>query len=170
MLAQFTDVFRRLGITRHIDSERRLHNRALLYWQSIRQKSEIPLIRNFDALVTEGSFDHGFVLDVRSAPDVDIIEAGGVLREEAGLSRMPAKLSHVAPSSLVGQFGRRWPQVVAQREPVTSEYDFITDADYRVYCRGALMPLSREGGEIDYIFGVITWKSVKQHSEKSDKG
>jgi hypothetical protein len=164
MLLQITDMFRRLGLPRHIEVERRLHNRALLYWQSIRQGSEIPLLKDFDALVAEGSFDHGFLLSLELAPDVMIIEAGDVLRDEAGLAGMPVKLCNVAPSSLVGQFGRRWGQVITERAPVTSEYDFVTDADFHVYCRGALLPLSCDGRTIDRIFGVVTWKSVRNQS------
>ncbi|MDP3677127.1 MAG: hypothetical protein Q8R44_18825 [Novosphingobium sp.] len=141
--------------------ERRLHRKALLYWDSLRREREFPLLDEFDFLKLEDGFTQGLLLDLSDSCHPLLTHVGHVLREEAELAALPVMLNDVSPASLVGQFGRRWEQVLSERKPVESEYDFITEAGYHVYCRGVLLPLSTEGSSINQIYGVIGWKSEK---------
>src|SRR3546814_4007423 len=84
-----------------------------------------------------------------------------VLRDEASVKSVPIALTDVAPDTLLGQFAGRWNEVLDSRKPVEAEYVFVTEAGYRVFCRGVLLPLSSSVSEIDHIHGVISWKSEK---------
>lgn len=147
--------------TRRPARERRLHRRAMLYWEGLKCEREFPLLEEFNFFELEDHAAHGFLLDLRDAGEPLVTQVGDVLRDEGDLACVPVKLDDVPPTSLLGQFGRRWKQVLSERKPAVSEYDFVTAAGYHVYCRGVLLPLSSDGAAIDHVYGVITWKSEK---------
>jgi hypothetical protein len=151
------------GGRRHSPSgaERRLHNRALLYWDQQRESHAFPLVLDFDAARLEDMHSHGFLLDLSPAGEPCVAMIGDVLRDEADLAGGPARLHDIKATSLLGQFAGRYHTVLEERRPFTSEYVFTTEADYRVSCRGVLLPLSSDGTSIDHIYGVISWKSEK---------
>src|SRR3546814_10853327 len=72
-----------------------------------------------------------------------LTHVGLVLRDEASVKSVPIALTDVAPDTLLGQFAGRWNEVLDSRKPVEAEYVFVTEAGYRVFCRGVLLPLSR---------------------------
>src|SRR3546814_20117610 len=90
-----------------------------------------------------------------------LTHVGLVLRDEASVTSVPIARTDVAPDTLFGQFAGRWNEVLDSRKPVEAEYVFVTEAGYRVFCRGVLLPLSSSVSEIDHIYGVISWKSEK---------
>ncbi len=149
------------------EPERRLHNRASRYWESRRDGREFPSLSNFNISELEDVQSHGFLLDLTLGGDPVIAHAGEVLREEADLRDGPTRVRDVRPTSLLGQFGSRWALVLEKREPLTSEYGFVTEAGYQISCRGVLLPLSSDGCDIDHIYGVVRWKSEKavEHGE-----
>lgn len=142
-------------------TERRLHLRALSHWHAARGGREFPVCDEFDFLRLEDHATHGFLIDLSDASQPMVIHVGAVLREEAELGEVPVRLDDIAPPTLLGQFGRRWEEVRSARQPVMSEYDFVTEAAYQVRCRGVLLPLSSDGTSIDRVHGIITWKSEK---------
>lgn len=141
--------------------ERRLHRRAMIYWDGLKRGRELPLLEEFNFFELEDREGHGFLLDLRDAGEPLVAQVGAVLRDEGELADVPMKLDDVPPASLLGQFGRRWKQVLSERKPAVSEYDFVTAAGYHVYCRGVLLPLTSDGSAIDHVYGVISWKSEK---------
>jgi hypothetical protein len=141
-------------------AERRLNRRALLYWRSIGGGKGLVAVDRFDPQALEDCSSHGFMLDLRDLAAPLVCHVGPVLHEEADITHLPVALADVPPRSLVGQFGRRWEEVLSQQQPVTAEYEFTT-ASYRIFCRGVLLPLSSDGQTIDHVYGVISWKSEK---------
>ena len=141
--------------------ERRLHRRALLYWHSIGRGRDFPSVADFDPLALEDRSAHGFMVDVTNSAMPMLTHVGLVLRDEASVKSVPIALADVAPDTLLGQFAGRWNEVLDSRRPVEAEYVFVTEAGYRVFCRGVLLPLSSSVSEIDHIYGVISWKSEK---------
>jgi hypothetical protein len=154
-------ILQRSWSTPPFSSERRLHNRAFLYWESRKNGCEFPSLGNFDVSELEDVHSHCFLLDLTLGGDPLIAHAGEILREEADLRDGRARVRDVRPTSLLGQFGGRWALVLDKRQPLTSEYAFVTPADYQISCRGVLLPLSSDGCDIDHIFGVVRWKSEK---------
>ena len=145
--------------------ERRLHNRATLYWREQGKNHAFPLVSTFDASQIEDFYSHGFLLDLAAGQEPIVAEIGAVLREEADLPEGPVPLRDVRPTSLLGQFGARHKVVLEEQQPLTSEYVFTTEAGYRVSCRGVLLPLSSEGLVIDHVYGVVSWKSERVAEE-----
>lgn len=154
-------LFRSTGPRSQWRAERRLNRRALLYWQSIGRAGDLVAVDKFDPQALEDYSSHGFMLDLRDAAGPLICHVGPVLHEEADVKELPVALTDVLPRSLLGQFGRRWEEVLSQQQPVTAEYDFTTDR-YHIFCRGVLLPLSADGQTIDHVYGVISWKSEKR--------
>ena len=154
-------LLRGTGLRSQWGAERRLNRRALLYWRSIGQAGDLVAVDKFDPQALEDCSSHGFMLDLRDAAGPLICHVGPVLHEEADIKQLPVALADVSQRSLLGQFGRRWEDVLAQQQPVTAEYDFTTDR-YHIFCRGVLLPLSSDGQAIDHVYGVISWKSEKR--------
>ena len=150
---------------RSLRIERRLHRRAATYWQTSRKGASIPLLANFDFACDEEFSSRGFLLNVEHARPV-LIHVGEILMDEAGLSSPTIALEVVPAETLLGRFGRRYSQAIDARAPVTTEHVFDTSAGYRISCRAALLPFSATGDSIDYVYGVISWKSeLIAHSE-----
>jgi hypothetical protein len=99
------------------------------------------------------------LLDLASteAPRFEMV--GSILCDEADLTRAPASFDDAPPESLLGRFAARWVEVAATGDPIVSEYEFETHAGYKVSCRGVLLPLSNLGSHLDWVLGVISWKS-----------
>lgn len=153
-------LFRRAGLRPAWTIERRLNRRALLYWNSLGREGELVAVGKFDPDALEDCSSHGFMLDLGDADAPIVRHVGPVLHEEADIAALPVALADVSERSLLGQFGRRWKDVLSRQQPVTAEYDFTTDS-YRILCRGVLLPLSSDGRGIDHVYGVISWKSEK---------
>jgi hypothetical protein len=141
--------------------ERRLHNRVMLHWQTIKRDSEFVILDDFDPMVLEDSSTHGFLLDLTTAGQPVLRFIGPVLRDEASINGSDVPLRDVAHDTLLWRFADRYPEVLARRTAIPAEYDFITSAGYHVLCRGVLLPLSSDGVLLDHIYGVISWKSEK---------
>src|SRR3546814_10358941 len=94
------------------------------------------------------------MVDVTNSARPMLTHVGLVLRDEASVKSVPIALTDVAPDTLLGQFAGRWNEVLDSRKPVEAEYVFVTEAGYRVFCRGVLLPLSSSVSEIDHIYGV----------------
>ncbi|MBK5265647.1 MAG: hypothetical protein JJE34_10515 [Alphaproteobacteria bacterium] len=153
-------IFRSAGLRPTWALERRLNRRALLYWQSIKHDGELVAVDRFDPQALEDCSAHGFMLDLRQVHAPIVCHVGPVLLEEADLTELPVSLADVSQRSLLGQFARRWKDVLSGQQPVTAEYDFVTES-YQILCRGVLLPLSSDGQTIDHVYGVISWKSEK---------
>lgn len=153
-------LFRGTGSRARWRAERRLNRRALLYWRSIRRAGDLVAVDKFDPQALEDCSSHGFMLDLRDTAAPLVCHVGPVLHEEADITQLPVALADVSPQSLLGQFGRRWEEVLSRQQPVTAEYDFSTER-YHIFCRGVLLPLSSGGQVIDHVYGVISWKSEK---------
>jgi hypothetical protein len=142
-------------------TERRLHNRAMLYWQALKRDGEFVLLRDFDPMVLEDRSTHGFLLDLMTAEKPVLRFIGPVLRDEALVQGNDVPIADVARDTLLRRFADRHEEVLAARTAIPAEYNFVTSADYHVQCRGVLLPLSSDGVLLDHVYGVISWKSEK---------
>lgn len=142
-------------------SERRLHNRAKFLWQAACHGQRLPKPDAFDVRQMGEISEHSFLLELRTKEAPLVVRAGDVLCEEAKLDSVPISLAVIPTTSLLWQFGSRWMQALQARQPLTSEYEFTTEERYKVSCRGILLPMATDGDNIDYIYGVVNWKSQR---------
>jgi hypothetical protein len=141
--------------------ERRLHRRAVRYWRDALGECERLLLDRFDAGAVEDRLDQGFLLDLRDRAAPVFARIAPVLQDEAEIAAEAVGLADVPGGSLLARFAAHYPKALATEQPVTAEYDFVTEAGWHVLCRGALLPLSSDGARVDHVYGVISWKSEK---------
>lgn len=146
--------------------ERRLHKRAVRYWERAIGSADYLRLSKFDPASVEDALSHGFMLDVTDPAAPVFTSVGPVLQDEAGLECGIALFETVEETSLLARFSSRYLEVIETRAPVTAEYDFVTAAGYQVLCRGALLPLSSSGERVDHVYGVISWRSQKVAPER----
>lgn len=157
-LNAFSTITARAHWWRAAAGERRLHRRAASYWRSLTNGRAVPLLKDLDFTCSEEFEFHGFLLHIDGDKPA-LTHVGEILLDEAELSSPLIALDDVPVTSLLGQFGRRYPQVLIERAPITTEYVFDTNAGYRISCRGVLLPFSASGDSIDHVYGVVSWKS-----------
>ena len=153
------DFLRGLGRTSPARLERRLHRRAVQYWREALGESRYLRLDRFNPAAVEDRLDQGFLLDLRDPAVPALSRVAPVLQDEAGVESEAVALPAVPTTSLLARFAAHYPQVLATEQPVMAEYDFVTEAGYRVLCRGALLPLSSDGARVDHVYGIISWKS-----------
>jgi len=141
--------------------ERRLHRRALLYWEKALGDRALVTLADFDPRQIEDDFSHGFLLDISAELGPRFSYIGPVLQQEAGVTGKNILMAGLPANSLLMRFASHYPRVLDSGQPETAEYDFTTAAGYHVLCRGALLPLSSDGHGIDHVYGVVSWKSEK---------
>lgn len=145
-----------------VKEERRLHIRALHYWQAAATGQDLVSLKGFDWLAFEDRSSHCFLLDLTNPAEPLLAYVGPVLRDEADVEGDQILLSKVPQDSLLSRFATQFPKIVETNAPITADYEFVTAAGYRVLCRGVLVPLSKSGTKVDHVCGWISWKSEKQ--------
>lgn len=160
-MTKFMKILPAFGFRKSPAVERRLHNRVLLHWQTLKRDTEFVLLQDFDPMALEDSSTHGFLLDLTNAGQPVLRFIGPVLRDEASIDGQDVPLTDVACDTLLRRFADRYDEVLARRTAIPAEYDFVTSAGYHVLCRGVLLPLSTNGVLLDHVYGVISWKSEK---------
>jgi hypothetical protein len=71
-------------------------------------------------------------------------------------------IDDVPSRSLLSRLTDHYMQIIANRAPVGFEAEFVNQRDDNICYRGILMPFSSDGDTIDFIYGVINWKTVGQ--------
>ena len=141
--------------------ERRMHVRAYNYWVSLLRGRPYPAIQDVDPHTIEDFGPHSVLLDFsRSQEDPEIAFLGNALRVECALDSAIRYISEVPGRSLLSRLTDHYLQIIANRAPIGFEAEFINQRRHNTLYRGILMPLSSDGNEIDFIYGVINWKEM----------
>ena len=141
--------------------ERRMHVRAYNYWVSLLGGRPYPSIRDVDPTNIEDFGPHSVLLDFsRDQEDPDIAFLGRALRAECALDTAIRHISEVPGRSLLSRLTDHYLQIIANRAPIGFEAEFVNQRGHNTLYRGILMPLSSDGSEIDFIYGVINWKEM----------
>ncbi len=141
--------------------ERRMHVRAYNYWVSLLAGRPYPSIQDVDPTNIEDFGPHSVLLDFsRDNEDPDIAFLGGALRTECALDTAIRHISEVPGRSLLSRLTDHYLQIIANRAPIGFEAEFVNQRGHNTLYRGILMPLSSDGSEIDFIYGVINWKEM----------
>jgi hypothetical protein len=141
--------------------ERRMHVRAYNYWLSLLDGRSYPSIEDLDPTTLDDFGPHSVLLDFTTSssnPRVPFI--GRSLREACDLQGPVGRISDVPARSLLSRLTDHYMQIIANRAPIGFEAEFLSHAGENTIYRGILMPLSSDGRQIDFIYGVINWKEV----------
>lgn len=141
--------------------ERRMHVRAYNYWLSLLDGRSYPSIEDLDPSTLDDFGPHSVLLDFTTSssnPRVPFI--GRLLRQACELEGPIGRISDVPARSLLSRLTDHYMQIIANRAPIGFEAEFVNHAGENTIYRGILMPLSSDGRQIDFIYGVINWKEV----------
>jgi hypothetical protein len=69
---------------------------------------------------------------------------------------------------LLSRLTDHYMQILANRAPIGFEAEFLNQRSANICYRGILMPFSSDGEQIDFIYGVINWKTVDAAGELVD--
>ena len=141
--------------------ERRMHVRAYNYWVSLLGGRDFPSIEDLEPGEVEDFAGNSILLDFtcgQENPGIPYI--GGAIREECGLDESMTTISSVPSRSLLSRLTDHYLQIIANRAPIGFEAEFVNQREENICYRGILMPFSSDGETIDFIYGVINWKTV----------
>lgn len=149
--------------------ERRMHVRAYNYWVSLLGGRPYPSIQDVDPHTIEDFGPHSVLLDFsRDQEDPEIAFLGRALRIECALDGAIHQISEVPSRSLLSRLTDHYLQIIANRAPIGFEAEFVNQRGHNTLYRGILMPLSSDGSQIDFIYGVINWKEVADSETASE--
>ena len=141
--------------------ERRMHVRAYNYWVSLLDGRAYPSIRDVDPSNIQDFGPNSVLLDFTDGTDnPGVAYIGRALREECRLDGDIQSISDVPSRSLLSRLTDHYLQIIANCAPIGFEAEFVSQRGVNTMYRGILMPLSSDGDQIDFIYGVINWKEV----------
>src|SRR5947208_16141652 len=141
--------------------ERRMHVRAYNYWVSLLEGRDFPSIDDLQSSDVEDFAGHSVLLDFTCGNDNPAIPyIGAGIRDECGLTDDTRTISDVPSRSLLSRLTDHYLQIIANRAPIGFEAEFVNQREENICYRGILMPFSSDGDTIDFIYGVINWKTV----------
>ena len=141
--------------------ERRMHVRAYNYWVSLLDGRDYPSIEDLEPGDLVDFAPHSVLLDFTSGRDDPATPYIGVaIRAECDLDDEVRTIADVPSRSLLSRLTDHYMQIIANRAPVGFEAEFVNQRGDNLCYRGILMPFSSDGDTIDFIYGVINWKTV----------
>jgi hypothetical protein len=151
--------------------ERRMHVRAYNYWVSLLEGRDFPSIEDLEPSNVQDFSGHSVLLDFTCGRDNPAIPyIGADIRDECGLSDDARTIADVPSRSLLSRLTDHYLQIIANRAPIGFEAEFVNQRDENICYRGILMPFSSDGDTIDFIYGVINWKTVAAATERNEIG
>ena len=144
--------------------ERRMHVRAYNYWVSLLDGKAYPSVQDLDPHSIEDFGPNSVLLDFTEGEnDAQVAWLGDALRQECDLLGDIRRISDVPKRSLLSRLTDHYLQIIANKAPIGFEAEFVGQRGQNTMYRGILMPFSSKGDEIDFIYGVISWKEVADH-------
>src|SRR5881394_1168327 len=146
--------------------ERRMHVRAYNYWVSLLDGRDFPSIEDLEPSNVEDFAGNSVLLDFTCGHDNPAIPyLGAAIRDECGLDDDMRTIGEVPSRSLLSRLTDHYMQIIANRAPIGFEAEFVNQRNENICYRGILMPFSSDGDSIDFIYGVINWKTVDAPSQ-----
>ena len=146
--------------------ERRMHVRAYNYWVSLLDGRDYPSIEDLEPSDVADFATHSVLLDFTAGPENPALPyIGTEIRAEGGLPEEVRSIDEVPSRSLLSRLTDHYMQIIANRAPVGFEAEFENQRGEEICYRGILMPFSSDGDTIDFIYGVINWKTVEPKAD-----
>ena len=142
--------------------ERRMHVRAYNYWASLLQGRDYPSIEDLEPANVSDFAANSVLLDFTAGRDNPVTAyIGSSIREECGIGDEVKCIDDVPSRSLLSRLTDHYMQIIANRAPIGFEAEFVNQRGEPICYRGILMPFSSDGDTIDFIYGVINWKTAE---------
>ncbi len=139
--------------------ERRVSVRAYNYWASLLGNRNFPSVHDLQAEAIESFRDHSILLDFSQGPQNAVLRyIGKGLRDECGLGVSDIKPDDVPGKSLLSRLTDHYLEIIANRAPIGFEAEFNNAKGHPLMYRGILLPLSDDDDNINFIYGVLSWK------------
>src|SRR3954452_20456810 len=146
--------------------ERRMHVRAYNHWVALLDGRDFPSIEDLEPGDVADFSPHSVLLDFTCGVENPAMPyLGAAIRDECGLDDDMRPISEVPSRSLLSRLTDHYMQIIANRAPVGFEAEFQNQRDETICYRGILMPFSSDGDTIDFIYGVINWKTLEATAE-----
>ncbi|MEE4451924.1 hypothetical protein [Novosphingobium resinovorum] len=141
------------------NDERRMQVRAYNFWASLLGEKTFPDIADLDPANLPDFGPRSVLLDFSDGiEDPAIPYVGAALAAECEAEGPIRRLADVPGGSLLSRITDHYMQILANEAPIGFEAEYVGSRGMTVLYRGILMPFSRGGERIDYIYGVINWK------------
>jgi hypothetical protein len=141
--------------------ERRMHVRAYNYWVSLLDGRDFPSIEDLEPGDLSDFAPNSVLLDFTGGGDDPATPyVGAAIRAECDLADDVKTIADVPSRSLLSRLTDHYMQIIANRAPVGFEAEFENQRGTSICYRGILMPFSSDGDTIDFIYGVINWKTL----------
>src|SRR5438552_16217679 len=149
--------------------ERRMHVRAYNYWVSLLDGRDFPSIEDLEPGDVQDFAANSVLLDFTCGKDNPALPyVGTAIRDECALDDDMRTIADVPSRSLLSRLTDHYMQIIANRAPVGFEAEFDNPTGESICYRGILMPFSSDGDAIDFIYGVINWKTVDAAEEPAE--
>ncbi|PNU01660.1 PAS domain-containing protein [Novosphingobium guangzhouense] len=153
------DVAPAAPVRKPANDERRMQVRAYNFWASLLGEKTFPDIADLDPANLPDFGPRSVLLDFTGGLEDPVIPyVGAMLAEECGAGAPIRRITDVPGGSLLSRITDHYMQILANEAPIGFEAEYLNPQGMTVLYRGILMPFSRDGRRIDYIYGVINWK------------
>jgi len=138
-----------------------MHVRAYNYWVSLLDGRDYPSIEDLEPGDLVDFAANSVLLDFTSGHECPATPyIGAAIRAECDLADDVQTIADVPKRSLLSRLTDHYMQIIANRAPVGFEAEFENQRGENICYRGILMPFSSDGDTIDFIYGVINWKTL----------
>lgn len=140
--------------------ERRMNIAAYNYWEGLLDERPFPSVTDLDPEALQPFSRNAVLIDFSNGYEDPILRyVGPELRLESGISADSANPTDVPRGTVLSRLTDHYLEILANRAPVGFEAEFNHRDGVRILYRGILMPLSDDGENINFIYGVVSWKS-----------
>jgi chromosome partitioning protein len=143
------------------NSDRRLANRFLKYWDDLRGDKDFPLIGDLN-LDDVGEFvPFTFNLDLSANRDDPRFRfVGRQLIRDCGGDVTNQGVSRLLPHSCLARAVQQRSEVISEGKPCMVADEFTDAQGNKVLYRAVMLPFSSTGDQIDFIIGAVNSKTV----------
>jgi hypothetical protein len=155
------------------NDERRLQVRAYNLWAGLLGTRTFPLIADLHPEALPDFGPRSVLLDFTAEGGAGIenpaiAHLGALLAQECAADGPLQWLAEVPGRSLLSRITDHYMQILANEAPIGFEAEFVNHAGVTILYRGILLPFSKQGERIDFIYGVINWKEQAASRAGSD--
>jgi hypothetical protein len=136
--------------------------RAYELWSSLLRRGHLPLIADLEPGGYPSLSPFSVLLDFSARrSDPAIAYLGERLAAECGIALGDAAcVSHLPERCLLARVAEHYVKPMISSEPIGFEAEFVNQRGKTILYRGILLPFSRQGRAIEYVFAVIGWKEL----------
>lgn len=149
--------------------ERRMHVRAYNHWVMLLGDKSFPAIDDLDLDNLDDFAENSVLLDFTSGIENPAIShIGAAVAEESGISDDIDYVTNIPGRSLLSRITDHYLEIIANKAPIGFEAEFVNQRGDTVLYRGILLPFSSDDDSIDFVFGVINWKTIADQASTDE--